>query len=98
MNYESTFLRICYFFCEHLENYTWIILCNCRFLLSNPPGDYAWGREGLDTIVTQLLNQMDSSGPPPLSTDKIDAIPFVVVTDAQVCKYPRFFLLELLEI
>lgn len=41
---------------------------------------------------------MDSSGPPPLSTDKIDAIPFVVVTDAQVCKYPRFFLLELLEI
>lgn len=26
------------------------------------PNDYAWGREGLDTIVTQLLNQMDNSG------------------------------------
>lgn len=26
------------------------------------PGDYAWGREGLDTIVTQLLNQMDNAG------------------------------------
>lgn len=25
-------------------------------------GDYAWGREGLDTIVTQLLNQMDNAG------------------------------------
>ena len=23
------------------------------------PGDYAWGRGGLDVIVTQLLNQMD---------------------------------------
>ena len=26
------------------------------------PNDYAWGREGLDTIVSQLLNQMDNSG------------------------------------
>lgn len=26
------------------------------------PGDYAWGHEGLDAIVTQLLNQMDGSG------------------------------------
>lgn len=31
------------------------------FYMGNP-GDYAWGREGLDTIVTQLLNQMDNSG------------------------------------
>lgn len=31
-------------------------------------GDYAWGREGLDTIVTQLLNQMDNAG---LCTSKI---------------------------
>ncbi|KAL7040928.1 hypothetical protein ACKWTF_000553 [Chironomus riparius] len=27
------------------------------------PGDYAWGgQQGLDTIVTQLLNQMDNAG------------------------------------
>lgn len=26
------------------------------------PGDYAWGREGLDAIVTQLLNQIDTTG------------------------------------
>lgn len=56
-----------------------------RFLVSNP-GDYAWGREGLDTIVTQLLNQMDSSGPPPLPTDKIQELPFVKITEEQVCK------------
>lgn len=34
---------------------------NMQLFFSNP-GDYAWGREGLDAIVTQLLNQMDTSG------------------------------------
>lgn len=34
---------------------------NMHFYFSNP-GDYAWGREGLDAIVTQLLNQMDTAG------------------------------------
>lgn len=63
----------------------------CRLLVGNP-GDYAWGREGLDTIVTQLLNQMDSSGPPPLAKDKINELPFVSITAQQVCKYfPRIF-------
>jgi E3 ubiquitin-protein ligase RNF115/126 len=32
--------------------------------------EYSWGCEGLDGIVTQLLNQMDSSGPPALGKDK----------------------------
>ncbi|CAG2057155.1 unnamed protein product [Timema podura] len=49
------------------------------FFLGNP-GDYAWGREGLDAIVTQLLNQMDGTGPPPLARDKIDEIPIVLIT------------------
>lgn len=62
------------------------VFCPNRFLVSNP-GDYAWGREGLDTIVTQLLNQMDSSGPPPLDKDKIKELPFVRITEQQVCKY-----------
>lgn len=56
-----------------------------RFFVSNY-GDYAWGREGLDTIVTQLLNQMDSSGPPPLAKDKIKELPFVIITEKHVCK------------
>lgn len=34
---------------------------NQMFIVGNP-ADYAWGREGLDTIVTQLLNQMDGTG------------------------------------
>lgn len=53
------------------------------FFMGNP-GDYAWGREGLDTIVTQLLNQMESTGPPPLPTEKITEIPCVKVTQEQI--------------
>lgn len=56
---------------------------NSPFFLVGNPGDYAWGREGLDAIVTQLLNQMDGSGPPPLSTDKIKEIPITKVTQEQ---------------
>ncbi|CAO1338829.1 unnamed protein product [Diamesa serratosioi] len=55
------------------------------FFLGNP-GDYAWGREGLDSIVTQLLNQMDNAGPPPLEKEKIAEIPKVEVTLHQVEK------------
>ncbi|XP_023324889.1 uncharacterized protein LOC111698714 isoform X1 [Eurytemora carolleeae] len=35
------------------------------------PGDYAWGTGGLDAIITQLLNQMDGSGPPPMAQENI---------------------------
>jgi len=38
----------------------------------------------LDAIVTQLLNQMDGTGPPPLAKDKIKEIPIVVITQDQV--------------
>lgn len=53
------------------------------YFMSNP-ADYVYGRDGLDTIVTQLLNQMDGTGPPPLATGQIDDIPHVAVTAEQV--------------
>lgn len=53
------------------------------FYMSNP-ADYVYGRVGLDSIVTQLLNQMDSTGPPPLLKDEIAEIPKVGVTQEQV--------------
>lgn len=53
------------------------------FFMGNP-GDYAWGREGLDTIVTQLLNQMDNTGPPPLEKEKIEELPMVPIDQEQV--------------
>lgn len=56
---------------------------NIRLFLGNP-GDYVWGRDGLDAIVTQLLNQMDGTGPPPLPQKQIAAIPRTTVTQSQV--------------
>ncbi|CRK94171.1 CLUMA_CG007687, isoform A [Clunio marinus] len=53
------------------------------FFMGNP-GDYAWGREGLDTIVTQLLNQMDNAGPPPLDQEKIAEIPKCEIVQEQI--------------
>ncbi|KAK7479991.1 hypothetical protein BaRGS_00028724 [Batillaria attramentaria] len=54
------------------------------FQLHGNPADYAWGAGGLDTIITQLLNQLESSGPPPAEADKIDALPSVTITQEQV--------------
>ncbi|XP_059612421.1 E3 ubiquitin-protein ligase Iruka [Phlebotomus argentipes] len=53
------------------------------FFMGNP-GDYAWGHEGIDTIVTQLLNQMEGTGPPPLARDKIAEIPKGEICQEQV--------------
>uniref|UniRef100_A0ACB8G884 Uncharacterized protein n=1 Tax=Sphaerodactylus townsendi TaxID=933632 RepID=A0ACB8G884_9SAUR len=33
-------------------------------MLHSNPGDYAWGQSGLDAIVTQLLGQLENTGPP----------------------------------
>ncbi|XP_013775958.1 E3 ubiquitin-protein ligase RNF115-like isoform X2 [Limulus polyphemus] len=52
--------------------------------LHGNPGDYAWGRGGLDSIVTQLLNQLEATGPPPLSKEKISKIPIVHIEQDQV--------------
>ncbi|XP_076068353.1 E3 ubiquitin-protein ligase RNF115-like isoform X4 [Oratosquilla oratoria] len=54
--------------------------------LASNPGDYAWGRGGLDAIITQLMNQLDGTGPPPLPQDKIAQIPTVKITQEQVDK------------
>ncbi|XP_034240826.1 E3 ubiquitin-protein ligase RNF115 isoform X2 [Thrips palmi] len=54
-----------------------------EFLVGNP-GDYAWGRENFDAIVTQLLNQIESTGPPPLAKEKISEIPVVYISQEQV--------------
>lgn len=53
-------------------------------LFMGNPGDYAWGNEGLDTVITQMLNQMENAGPPPLDKEKIDEIPKVEVDDEQI--------------
>ncbi|KAG8432049.1 hypothetical protein GDO86_019516 [Hymenochirus boettgeri] len=53
-------------------------------MLHSNPGDYAWGQSGLDSIVTQLLGQLENTGPPPADKEKITSIPTVTVTQEQV--------------
>lgn len=55
-----------------------------HFRLHGNPGDYAWGNAELDRIVTQLLNQLDSSGPPPLGQTLIQRLPTVTISQASV--------------
>lgn len=44
------------------------------FFVANP-GDYVWGHDGLDSVITLMLNQFEPTGPPPMSAQKIDEIP-----------------------
>uniref|UniRef100_A0A674GVB1 RING-type E3 ubiquitin transferase n=1 Tax=Taeniopygia guttata TaxID=59729 RepID=A0A674GVB1_TAEGU len=53
-------------------------------MLHSSPGDYAWGQSGLDAIVTQLLGQLENTGPPPADKEKISSLPTVLVTQEQV--------------
>ncbi|XP_060037419.1 E3 ubiquitin-protein ligase RNF126 isoform X2 [Erinaceus europaeus] len=50
-------------------------------VLHSNPMDYAWGANGLDAIITQLLNQFENTGPPPADKDRIQALPTVPVTE-----------------
>jgi len=56
------------------------------FHLHGNPGDYAWGRGGLDAIITQLLNHMDGAGPPPMARENIQEIPTVNISKEQLEK------------
>lgn len=44
------------------------------FFVGNP-GDYVWGHDGLDSVITLMLNQLEPTGPPPMSAAKIGEIP-----------------------
>lgn len=55
-------------------------------VLHSNPMDYAWGANGLDAIITQLLNQFENTGPPPADVDKITSLPTVQVTEEHVAQ------------
>lgn len=52
-------------------------------MLHSNPGDYAWGQAGLDAVITQLLGQLENTGPPPAEKDKISSLPTVNITQEQ---------------
>lgn len=44
------------------------------------PRDYAWGVNGIDNIITELLNQSEGAGPPPATKEDIDILPSINIT------------------
>uniref|UniRef100_A0A8C4U9L3 E3 ubiquitin-protein ligase RNF126 n=2 Tax=Neoaves TaxID=3078114 RepID=A0A8C4U9L3_FALTI len=53
-------------------------------VLHSNPMDYAWGANGLDAIITQLLNQFENTGPPPADKEKIQALPTIQIAQEHV--------------
>ncbi|XP_056438253.1 E3 ubiquitin-protein ligase RNF115-like [Gadus chalcogrammus] len=51
--------------------------------LHSNPGDYAWGQGGLDSVITELLGQLEGTGPPPAEKDMISSLPTVSVSQEQ---------------
>ncbi|KAG7238243.1 hypothetical protein INR49_031095 [Caranx melampygus] len=53
-------------------------------MLHSNPMDYAWGANGLDAIITQLLNQFENTGPPPADRERIKSLPTISITEEHV--------------
>ncbi|KAI1301179.1 E3 ubiquitin-protein ligase [Halotydeus destructor] len=53
-------------------------------MLHGNPGDYAWGQSGLDAVITQLLNQLDSTGPSPMTDQEIEKLVTINITKDDV--------------
>ncbi|XP_041868427.1 E3 ubiquitin-protein ligase RNF115 [Melanotaenia boesemani] len=51
--------------------------------LYSSPGDYAWGQGGLDAVITELLGQLESTGPPPAEKEMISSLPAVCISQEQ---------------
>ncbi|CAL9691668.1 unnamed protein product [Knipowitschia caucasica] len=49
--------------------------------LHSNPGDYAWGRRGLDAVVTDLLGRLDNTGPPAADQEAISSLPTVCISE-----------------
>ena len=47
-------------------------------------GDYAWGPQGLDNIISQMLTNLEDNGPPPAEGEKIEALPTVSATEEAI--------------
>jgi len=47
-------------------------------------GDYAWGPNGFDNIITELMNQLGASGVPPAEKTQIDSLPVVTITQKNI--------------
>lgn len=53
------------------------------FQLHGNLGDYAFGNGGLDAIITQLLSQLENTGPPPASETQVQNLPVIIINEKQ---------------
>ncbi|XP_060762188.1 E3 ubiquitin-protein ligase RNF126-like [Neoarius graeffei] len=53
-------------------------------MLHSNPMDYAWNGGELDAIITQLLNRLGNTGPPPADQEMIKNLPTVQITEEHV--------------
>ncbi|CAB1456716.1 unnamed protein product [Pleuronectes platessa] len=53
-------------------------------MLHSNPMDYAWGANGIDAIITQLLNQFENTGPPPADRERIKTLPTIYIKEEHV--------------
>ncbi|XP_030002377.1 E3 ubiquitin-protein ligase RNF115 [Sphaeramia orbicularis] len=51
--------------------------------LHSNPADYAWGQGGLDAVITELLGQLENTGPPPAEKEMISSLPTVCISQEQ---------------
>ncbi|XP_064391295.1 E3 ubiquitin-protein ligase RNF126-B-like [Halichondria panicea] len=56
--------------------------------LHSSPGDYVWGPQGIDNMISQLLASLEDPGPPPAEQNKIESLPTVLSTpeNMEFCK------------
>ena len=52
--------------------------------LHGSPGDYAWGPQGLENIISQMLANLEDTGAPPTEKEKLEALPLVQVTEKEL--------------
>ncbi|XP_068622604.1 E3 ubiquitin-protein ligase RNF115-like isoform X2 [Battus philenor] len=62
---------------------TGVVTAGAPVVLVGAPGDYVFGGEGLDAVVSQLLGQLENAGPPPLPRDQVAALPSEMVSTEQ---------------
>ncbi|TWW65644.1 E3 ubiquitin-protein ligase RNF115 [Takifugu flavidus] len=46
-------------------------------------GDYVWSQGSLDAVVTELLEQLENTGPPPAEKEMISLLPTVCISQEQ---------------
>uniref|UniRef100_A0A8C4RA97 RING-type E3 ubiquitin transferase n=1 Tax=Eptatretus burgeri TaxID=7764 RepID=A0A8C4RA97_EPTBU len=52
--------------------------------LHSDPRNYVWSSNGIDRIITQMLGQMENTGPPPANDSRIAELPPICITKEHV--------------